>query len=228
MGRAAHRFDRRVRHTGEGYGFLIEGAQYAPAITGSAVPWTSGEEHKEVMADVRSGVSFIALTRDHGHGRVIVDENGESVPLYSVEDPVDVANLHRGLDALVRTHEAAGARQIFGLAGGLPRWRVGDDVDAFIGRLQRIPLRAGGHRLFSAHQMGTCRMGTDPATSVAGPWGELHDTPGVWIGDGSAFPTPSGTNPMVSIMALAHRTAEAISGKRSDAPAEALSAASSR
>ena len=47
---------------------------------------------------------------------------------------------------------------------------------------------------------------------VANPWGELHDVPGVWIGDGSAFPTPSGTNPMVSIMALAHRTAEAITG----------------
>ena len=55
--------------------------------------------------------------------------------------------------------------------------------------------------------MGTCRMGSDPAGSVANPWGELHDTPGVWIGDGSAFPTASGTNPMVSIMALAHRTA---------------------
>ena len=45
---------------------------------------------------------------------------------------------------------------------------------------------------------------------MAGPWGELHDTPGVWIGDGSAFPTASGTNPMITIMALAHRTAEAI------------------
>jgi choline dehydrogenase-like flavoprotein len=45
---------------------------------------------------------------------------------------------------------------------------------------------------------------------VAGPFGELHDTKGVWIGDGSAFPTSSGTNPMISIMSLAHRTAEAI------------------
>jgi choline dehydrogenase-like flavoprotein len=53
-------------------------------------------------------------------------------------------------------------------------------------------------------------MGQDPATSVADPRGELHDAKGVWIGDGSAFPTSSGTNPMVSIMALAHRTAEAI------------------
>ena len=75
---------------------------------------------------------------------------------------------------------------------------------------KRIPFRAGGYKLFSAHQMGTCRMGQDPQTSVADPCGELHDTKGVWIGDGSAFPTSSGTNPMVSIMALAHRTAEAI------------------
>jgi choline dehydrogenase-like flavoprotein len=53
-------------------------------------------------------------------------------------------------------------------------------------------------------------MGTDRATSVAGPWGELHDTKGVWIGDASAFPTASGTNPMITIMALASRTAEAM------------------
>jgi choline dehydrogenase-like flavoprotein len=53
-------------------------------------------------------------------------------------------------------------------------------------------------------------MGVDPGESVAGPWGELHDTPGVWIGDASAFPTSSGTNPMITTMALAHRNAEAV------------------
>ena len=56
--------------------------------------------------------------------------------------------------------------------------------------------------------MGSCRMGVD-SRSVAGPWGELHDVKGVWIGDASAFPTAS-VNPMITIMALAHRTAEAI------------------
>ena len=76
-----------------------------------------------------------------------------------------------------------------------------------------MPLRAGGQRLFSAHQMGTCRMGTDPQTSVAEPVGRAaRHVKGVWIGDGSAFPTASGTNPMITIMALAHRTAEAIAG----------------
>ena len=46
--------------------------------------------------------------------------------------------------------------------------------------------------------------------SSAGPRGELHDTSGVWIGDASAFPSPSGFNPMLTIMALARRTAHAI------------------
>src|SRR5205085_10411648 len=84
------------------------------------------------------------------------------------------------------------------------------DLERFIERARRVPQRAGGQRLFSAHQMGTARMGTDPETTVAGPFGELHDVKGVWIGDGSAFPTSSGTNPMITLMALARRTAFAI------------------
>jgi choline dehydrogenase-like flavoprotein len=198
----------------DGYGFLIEGAQYTPGITGSAVPWTGGAAHKEMMTTVRKGASFIALTRDRGHGRVVIDGNGEAVPFYSVDDELDQRHLRMGVDRIARLHHAAGAVQISYLADGLPMWRVGDDLDAFIERSQRKRLGAGGAKLFSAHQMGTCRMGSDPQTSVANPWGELHDTPGVFVGDGSAFPTPSGTNPMISIMALAHRTAEAMAGVR--------------
>jgi choline dehydrogenase-like flavoprotein len=112
------------------------------------------------------------------------------------------------MEAQIRLHHAGGARRIQILAQGLPTWRAGDDLDAFLARARRVPLRAGGAKLFCAHQMGSCRMGLDPQTSVADPRGELHDTPGVWIGDGSAFPTPSGTNPMITIMALASRTAE--------------------
>jgi choline dehydrogenase-like flavoprotein len=68
-------------------------------------------------------------------------------------------------------------------------------------------------------------MGTDPSTSVAGPYGELHDVKGVWIGDGSAFPTSSGTNPMITIMSLAHRTAEAIAEEAGAVAADSAEAA---
>ncbi|MDX6652999.1 MAG: hypothetical protein QOJ38_1780 [Solirubrobacterales bacterium] len=196
--------------TGEGYGLLIETTQYAPGIVGSAVPWTNAEAHKEVMANVANGASFIGLTRDRGGGQVTIDASGEAVVSYAVSDELDLANLRRGLDAQVRIHEAAGADEIHPLATGLPGWQRGGDLDGFIAEVQQIPFGYAGYRLFSAHQMGTCRMGTDPETSVAGPLGELHDVKGVWVGDGSAFPTASGTNPMVSIMALARRTGEAI------------------
>ncbi|HEV3001872.1 MAG TPA: FAD-dependent oxidoreductase [Solirubrobacteraceae bacterium] len=193
---------------GDGYGFLVEGVQYTTALGASAVPFTTAADHKQAMSEFRNCATFIGLVRDRGHGRVTIDPNGMAVPWYSLEDPRDVATTARALDAQVRLHHAAGARRIYGLAEGQPTWRVGDDLEAFIARLQRLPLRAGGHRLFAAHQMGTCRMGRDPATSVADPRGRLHDVEGVWIGDASAFPTPSGTNPMITIMALASRTAE--------------------
>jgi choline dehydrogenase-like flavoprotein len=197
-------------HVEDGYGFLVEATQYALGTGAAALPFEGGEAHKATMLELKRGASFIGLVRDHGGGRVTVDDAGQAVPWYSLDDPLDMRNTQRALEAMVRLHVAAGARQILALATGTPRWRVGDDVDAYVERLKRVPLRAGGFRLFAAHQMGTCRMGGDPRTSVANPYGELHDAPGVWIGDASAFPTSSGTNPMITIMALARRTGEAI------------------
>ena len=192
---------------GNGYGFLIEGSQYAPSLIGAAVHWTSGRGHKELMADAKRGVTTIGLVRDHGFGRVALDAAGESVVTYDVTDPLDVENYHKGLDAQIQIALAAGASALYLLAPGLPRWRYGDDVDAFRDVARTIEIGFGGSTAFSAHQMGSCRMGSDPATSVADPFGELHDVKGVYVGDASAFPTPSGANPMVTTMALAHRTA---------------------
>jgi choline dehydrogenase-like flavoprotein len=201
----------------DGYGFLLETTQYAPALVGSALPFTTARQHKEMMERVRYGATFIGLLRDHGHGRVEIDATGQSVVYYDLTDELDVRNTHRAIDAQTRLHAAAGAREIQPMAAGTPAWRDGDDLDRCIERWQRVPLRAGGFRLFCAHQMGTCRMGKDARTSVADPFGQLHDTKGVWIGDASAFPTSSGTNPMISIMALARRTAEAIAAEHKPA-----------
>jgi choline dehydrogenase-like flavoprotein len=194
----------------DGYGFLIEGVQYTTGLGASAVPFTTAAEHKQLMHDFKDCGTFIGLVRDRGHGQVTIDDNGMAVPAYAITDELDLRHTAAGLDAQVRAHVAAGARRVCVMAQGAPTWRVGDDLDAFSARVQRIPARAGGLRMFSAHQMGSCRMGADPQTSVADPRGELHDVPGVWIGDASAFPTPSGTNPMITVMALASRTAEHI------------------
>jgi choline dehydrogenase-like flavoprotein len=195
----------------DGYGFLIEGVQYTTGVGASAIPWQSGEQHKALLEDFRHVATFIGLIRDHGEGRVELDANAMAAASYALTDPVDVATTRRAVEAQVRLHHAAGASKIAVLANTLPTWHRGEEeLEDFLVRVARVPLRAGAIKLFAAHQMGTCRMGTDPAESVADVHGELHDTQGVWIGDASAFPTPSGTNPMITIMALAHRTAERI------------------
>jgi choline dehydrogenase-like flavoprotein len=60
------------------------------------------------------------------------------------------------------------------------------------------------------HQAGTCRMGADPQTSVTDPDGRVHGHDNLWAADGSVHVTNGGVNPVLTIYALAHRTAEAI------------------
>jgi acyl-CoA reductase-like NAD-dependent aldehyde dehydrogenase/choline dehydrogenase-like flavoprotein len=194
----------------DGHGFLLEGAHHSIGITAAAVPWQSGRQHKEDMAALRNKSGLIWLIRDRGHGRVDVDAAGNAVPSYPLTDDLDIANFRAGMEAVARVHEAAGAQRIVALSRKDLAWSRGEDLDAFRARLGEASLAPHEHAVFSAHQMGSCRMGKDRSSSVANPWGELHDTPGVWVGDASAFPTASGTNPMITIMALAQRTAEAI------------------
>lgn len=193
----------------DGFGFRLEGVQYAPGLIASAAPFASAEQHKGFIEKLGTGGGYLARIRDHGSGQVTLDADGQAQITYSLTDELDVASMRKGIASLVRLLVESGALEVCPL-GNSPTWRRGDDLEHYLERLGRVPLRFGGAALFSAHQMGSCAMGADPATSVADPKGELHDTPGVWIGDASAFPTASGTNPMLSVMALAHRTAEAI------------------
>ncbi|HEX5323529.1 MAG TPA: GMC family oxidoreductase [Capsulimonadaceae bacterium] len=60
------------------------------------------------------------------------------------------------------------------------------------------------------HQAGTCRMGADPKTSVTDPWGRVHGHDNLFVVDGSLHVTNGGFNPVLTIMALAFRSAEYI------------------
>ncbi|MGI8726642.1 MAG: aldehyde dehydrogenase family protein [Solirubrobacterales bacterium] len=194
----------------DGYGYLLECAHHTTGLTAGAIPWHSGADHKARMRKLPHYAAFINLTRDRGHGRVVCDERGRAVAEYPITDELDLAHLRDGLEEIARMHEAAGATEIVALGRKTPVWRRGDDLEGFVEAVRNHSLAPREMAIFSAHQMGTARMGTDPESSVAGPFGELHDVGGVWIGDASAFPTASGTNPMATIMALARRTAHAI------------------
>jgi choline dehydrogenase-like flavoprotein len=191
-------------------GFLIEAVGVAPGLIGAALPWESGAAHKSLMQTLPWFAPFVSVARDHGSGEVVLDEHGRAVVRWELDDEVDGRLARRANVELARLHEAAGAREVFTLHSRDTRWRAGEDFDAFAAELEAASYAPNDVACFTAHQMGSCRMGADPQTSVADGNGELHDTKGVWIGDGSAFPSAPGVNPMVSIMSLAHRTADAL------------------
>ena len=73
---------------------------------------------------------------------------------------------------------------------------------------KRIPLEGVGH------QNGTCRMGTDPNTSVLDPHCKAHDLDNLYVVDASCFVSASAVNPSLTIIANAIRIADYLLAER--------------
>ena len=84
--------------------------------------------------------------------------------------------------------------------------RLQDHARRFMGDMLEA---AGGARPWTSddtsHILGTCRMGSDRATSVVNADGRSWDVDNLWVCDGSLFPTAGGVNPSLTIQALACR-----------------------
>ena len=191
----------------EGYGYLIECVQHLPGLFTTVVPWLNGAQHKELTRKYRYRADWVFIVKDRGAGTVTIDENGQSTFWYPFTDELDRRHFREAAVTSIRMHEAAGAQQIFLAGQPFAPWNRGEDLEAFIAKVNELPIGPGGTPMFSAHQMCSAKLGSDPQTSVAKPNGELHDVTGVWIADASGMPSCSGVNPMVSTMALARRTA---------------------
>lgn len=61
-----------------------------------------------------------------------------------------------------------------------------------------------------AHLLGTCRMGSDPETSVVDPYHRSHEVENLFICDGSSMVSSGRGQPTLTIQALAFRAAEHI------------------
>ena len=63
------------------------------------------------------------------------------------------------------------------------------------------------------HQVGTCRFGTDPKTSVLDVDCRAHDVDNLYVVDGSFFPSSGAVNPALTIIANALRVADILKGR---------------
>ncbi|MGH9324891.1 MAG: GMC family oxidoreductase [Vicinamibacteria bacterium] len=58
------------------------------------------------------------------------------------------------------------------------------------------------------HEHGTCRMGSDPKSSVLNSFNQMHEVENLFVVDGSAFTSASEKNPTLTILALSWRASD--------------------
>jgi choline dehydrogenase-like flavoprotein len=77
-------------------------------------------------------------------------------------------------------------------------------------RVWSTPFAAANFLSAGQHQSGTCRMGDDPKSSVIDRWGRVHGHENLYVIDAAAHVTNGCVNPVLTVMALALRNAEAL------------------
>jgi choline dehydrogenase-like flavoprotein len=205
-----------------GSGFVIESAPAHPGLIGLAFPWQSAEDFAENMGRILHVAPLVAISRDVGAGRVRARPAGGARIDYRLA-ATDIATLRRGLVELARLGRAAGAEELVAL--GSPAAWFGRDrpmreagaaaFDAYLARLAAFDFAPNRAMVFSAHQMGTARMGARPADHVCDERGRVRTDRGrvirgLYVADASLFPTAIGVNPMITVMLLARRVSRTV------------------
>ena len=199
--------DEFARYRGN-YGFRLEAAPVHPGLIAMALPWHGARAHRATMQHAAHVGALIVLARDRGTGRVRIDGEGRPVADYAV-GRMERELLREGIATAARVHWAAGADEIHSLHTREHAFRRGGsarsiDIGTFCARLLRAPVHGNRCALFSAHQMGTCRMGSEVREAVCDERGRVRGVRGLFVADASLFPASSGVNPMITVMAIAH------------------------
>lgn len=140
------------------------------------------------------GVDIMAQMTGRPENRVTATDalDPSGLPLLSARCTID-APAREAIDTVVR---ALGAEL---LASDLGRLRI--DADS-------IFTDTGG----GGHTMGTTRMGTDPASSVVDADCRVHGYRNLYVAGSSVFSSGGSLNPTLTIVALAHRLADHLTG----------------
>ncbi|KAI8060184.1 hypothetical protein BC940DRAFT_337793 [Gongronella butleri] len=212
---------------GDHYGAKVEGMSYHAGMGATMNPWHGPLDHKATMAKYRYTVPLLTVSRDKDsagsvfyegdgdlNGPVLHPDKGYRVRINYQMSKHDMHSVVLGIVASCNILVAAGAREVRTMQNNVPPFEFSDDEQIYVDNprfkawLDMVE-RAGPPTISSTpHQMGTCRMGPTPRTSVIQPTGETWETKGLYVADASVFPCASGVNPMVTIMAIASNIAD--------------------
>ena len=198
-------------------GFWVEAAPAHPGLFALSTPWVNGKSHKDFMRRrFNHATANIVLLKEWSGGQVSIDKHGSPIVEYRLESR-DRKNMVAGIKETARILAAAGASGLSTLHSDLVEVDNSQgklskrDLERFEDLVEQRGISPNRIMLFSAHIMGSCRLGRDESQAAASSEGELFGVRNLFISDASVFPTTLGANPMITIMAMSRRTSEFIS-----------------
>jgi choline dehydrogenase-like flavoprotein len=153
---------------------------FAPPIGTSMLLPGTGRTLLRRMRRYREMASIEVAVRDQPAGRIRVDRKGRTVVDKQLTRS-DRDKAAKGVAIVRQILERAGASEVIET-----------------------------NEVFGLHLMGGCAIGTKVDRAVVTPEFHLFDHPNIFAVDSSVFPAAPGINPSFTVMALAHRAAEAV------------------
>ena len=188
-------------------GFKLETLWAPPAVLAVRLPG-AGLALKERLAEIPHASIVDAIASCHRSlGTVRPRRRGSLEPvLHWRLHPDDLPVLGRALGVIVDVLFAAGARKVLPGVHGIPD-ELGPGDTALL-RSRRF--RPTDFVMAANHAFCTTRMHGDPRHGVVDEWGRCHGLDNLYVADTGVFPRCTSVNPMLTGMALAHRTAQAL------------------
>lgn len=190
------------------WGYRLECPPVHPGLGALALSWENSAQLKTEMLHLRRMAVHVCLVRDRFGGRVSVGKkSGEPVIEYEVH-PYDRQHLIHAMQKSTELHAAANAERVSVLHNKPYHFypKKGEDLVRFQQQIAALNWGSNHAGVFSAHQMGTCRMGGNSDYPVQ-PDGQVRGVKGLFVADTSLFPSASGANPMLSVQALGYYVA---------------------
>jgi choline dehydrogenase-like flavoprotein len=165
-----------------------------PVSTSTFLPgW--GKSHRRLMERYDHMAIFTGMIHDQTPGTVA--PAGElGVDIEWSPNRADRRELAFGLARSAELLFAAGARRVFIPTDPVRIFERGDSL----AELEDIDPRSMG--ITAVHPMSTVPMGDDPQKAAVDSRGKHHHVEGLWVADGSLFPTSIGVPPQMSIYAM--------------------------
>jgi choline dehydrogenase-like flavoprotein len=207
-------------------GWALEAMSAEPAYAAIMSPGTP-EHALEMVKNYRylAGFGVMLIDTPSAENRMTLDEHENPQITYEISE-ADKLRFRQGIAEAIRVMFLAGAKEVYlptteSILGSGQDQTLHETVftdikqaDAIIEKLRIIPNET---IVTSAHMQATDKMGPDPEASVVDRDFHVWGTEGLYVVDGSIFPTSIGANPMQSIYTFAKIFADRMNASNNSA-----------